>query len=925
MTVQGAPPTAVGAEPHAGGPEQRTDAQALRRDIGRGVVWAAAGNILMRIGGISVTAVVARILSPEEFGVFAIALAVFVVVTSLAELGMASAVARSVLEPDDIAGTVTSISLIVSTGLAILMALSAGPLATVLGMPEAAGPIRVMSICLVLTGIFAVPGAQLVRNFRQDRILLGTVAGFVPANVVLIVMALAGQEAMAFSWSRVVGQVVTGLVFVACVNRRYRPQWRRELVGPLLRFGLPLSLANLINWTLLNADYLVMGRMLSAEQIGVYMIAFTVANWSTAVLGSVLNGVVLPAFGRVSHDTERLVESLVSATRLVGLVALPMLATTVALAPGLVRTVFGETWAGAAPVLAVLAVYGVAFAFTLLYVNLLVAIGATTKLLVVQVAWVSALVPAMVWGIQIGGLVGAAWAHVAVVLVVSLPGYLWALRSQLGPLPAALGTTLLRPAGAAALAGGSAWIVDRWIGGVVLGFLAGGVVAVVVYLVAAWSMIEQDLPEVGRLVRKVLPRRRWFAPLDASERPLRVGIVLEGLALGGCPINAIDLARTLRARGHHVVVIAVDEVVQVSVLPYAEAAGFDVVRIPVGGGLFRRARHLRREARRHDLDVLHVFAAWLGRSAVLACGPSRRRAVVVLNWLMDSEFTTTGRTSLVVGTGSLYADALDRHGPRSYLLEPPVDLARDRPDQEAARVFRRVHDLATDDILLVLVGRVDVLTAAQQDHGVAKLPGILLAMDALLERDDPSLRLVVVGDGSGMAQVRERAEQVNASLGRSAVVLTGALADPHPAYAAADIGLGMGGSALRMMAHAKPLVVLGAAGFSQLCSPATVDQFLGDGYYGTRAPGRPVAELLGHLDALADPVARCRLGDWGLDFVTERYGLEAGADRLETIYRDSLAHDDSWFERLGDMGHLAGRSLLGSLKRRLAQRLRARS
>ena len=522
-------------------------------------------------------------------------------------------------------------------------------------------------------------------------------------------------------------------------------------------------------------------------------------------------------------------------------------------------------------------------------------------------------------------MVGAAWAHVVVVLVVSLPGYLWALRSQLGPLPAALGTTLLRPAGAAALAGGSAWIVDRWIGGVVLGFLAGGVVAVVVYLVAAWSMIEQDLPEVGRLVRKVLPGRRRFAPLDASERPLRVGIVLEGLALGGCPINAIDLARTLRARGHHVVVIAVDEVVQVSMLPYAEAAGFDVVRIPAGGGLFRRARHLRREARRHDLDVLHVFAAWLGRPAVLACGPSRRRAVVVLNWLMDSEFPTTGRTSLVVGTGGLHADALDRHGPRSYLLEPPVDLARDRPDQEAARVFRRVHDLATDDILLVLVGRVDVLTAAQEDHGVAKLPGILLAMDALLERDDPSLRLVVVGDGSGMAQVRERAEQVNASLGRSAVVLTGALADPHPAYAAADIGLGMGGSALRMMAHAKPLVVLGAAGFSQLCSPATVDQFLGDGYYGTRAPGRPVAELLGHLDALADPVARCRLGDWGLDFVTERYGLEAGADRLETIYRDSLAHDDSWFERLGDMGHLAGRSLLGSLRRRLAQRPQARS
>lgn len=491
--------------------EARGEATELRRDVGRGVVWAAAGNIVMRIAGICVTAVVARILSPDEFGVFAIALAVFVVVTSLAELGMASAVARSVMEPEDIAGTVSSISILVSFGLATSMAIFAGPLAMLLGMPDAEEPIRVMSICLALTGLFAVPGAQLVRDFRQDRILLGTLAGFVPANVALIVLALTGQGALAFSWSRVVGQVVTGLVFVACLDRRYRPEWRRELVGPLMRFGLPLAMANLINWTLLNADYLVLGRLLSAEQVGIYMIAFSVANWSTAVLGSVLNGVVLPAFGRVGDDVERLVEALVSATRLVALVALPIAACTAAIAPSLIHTVFGEKWAGAGPVLSVLVVYGACFAFTLLYVNMLVAIGATTQLLMVQVAWVTALVPAMFWGIEVGGLIGAAWAHVVVVLLVSLPGYLWAIRSRLGRLPAALGLTLVRPALAAGLAGGAAWFSDHAIDGPSLGLLTGGVVAVCVYLVAARSMIEQDLPEVGRVLRRLgrpLPGRR---------------------------------------------------------------------------------------------------------------------------------------------------------------------------------------------------------------------------------------------------------------------------------------------------------------------------------------------------------------------------------------------------------------------------------
>ena len=105
-----------------------------------------------------------------------------------------------------------------------------------------------LALCLVLTGFFAVPGAQLVREFRQDRIFLGTVVGFVVANPILIILAINGGGATAFAWSRVIGQIATGLVFVLSTSKRYRPGWRRAVVGPLLRFGLPLSLASLVNW-----------------------------------------------------------------------------------------------------------------------------------------------------------------------------------------------------------------------------------------------------------------------------------------------------------------------------------------------------------------------------------------------------------------------------------------------------------------------------------------------------------------------------------------------------------------------------------------------------------------------------------------------------------------------------------------------------
>ena len=486
----------------------------LRRSIGRGVAWATVSNLVMRMSGIAVTAVVARLLSPTEFGTFAVALAVFVVVTSLAELGMASAVARSPLEPSEIAGTVTSISIIVSMALASLMAATAQPLASLLGTPEAAEAIRILALCLGLTGFFAVPGAQLTREFRQDRILIGTLAGFVPANVLLVVLALQGHGADAFAWSRVLGQLVTGLVFVAFTSRRYRPQWRPALVIPLLTFGLPLALANLVNWMLLNADYLIISRILTTEEVGVYMIAFTVASWSTAVLGSVLNGVVMPAFGRFSEDAERLKQSMVTAIRLVALVALPTATVTLALAPSLVRTMFGEQWLAAAPVLRVLALYGACFAFSLVLVNMLVAVGATSRLLAVQMAWVCVLVPAMIAAAEVAGLVGVAWAHVVVIVLIALPGYAWALRSRLGSLPSAMATTVAGPAMVSAAAGGAAWFVDRWVADPVAGFVLGGAAALTVFLLGASRMITATIPESAALARRLgrpLRRRRVAA------------------------------------------------------------------------------------------------------------------------------------------------------------------------------------------------------------------------------------------------------------------------------------------------------------------------------------------------------------------------------------------------------------------------------
>lgn len=478
-----------------GGPgEPRSLAQLARK----GAAWSVVANLTMRFANIGVTALLARLLSPSDFGSFAIALAVYLVVASLAELGMASAITRSAEEPDDIAPTVASLSILVSGSVGIAMALTALPLATVLGQPSAAPPIRILSLCLVLTGFFAVPGAQLVREFRQGSIFAATVVGFLVSNPLLIVLALHGGGATSFAWSRVLGQLATGLVFVLATSKRYRPGWRAAQVRPLLGFGLPLAMANLVNWTLLNADYLILGRLVDTARVGVYMIAFNVASWSTAILGSVLNSVVVPSFARLSADRTRLGAALVSSSQLVALLALPVGALTSALAHPLVTTLFGARWSDSAPVLTVLAWYGILFSYSLLFSNVLIALGRTVRLLLVQAVWVAFLVPVIVVGLRHSGLPGVAWAHVVTIAMIAVPAYLLAaLRATGLPLRRLLRPTL-RPFLAALAAGGAAWGVAQLFSTPLVQLASGGVTGGVLYAALVAPLVLRLLP-AGRV------------------------------------------------------------------------------------------------------------------------------------------------------------------------------------------------------------------------------------------------------------------------------------------------------------------------------------------------------------------------------------------------------------------------------------------
>jgi lipopolysaccharide exporter len=490
--------------------------ETLGSRVRAGAIWAGASSVLLRFAGIAVMALVARIVAPAEFGVFSLALVVYGVAVSLAELGVASAVARSDLDDRLIAPTVATIAIVSALVMAGGMFLAAAPLAAMLGSSGAADPIRVLSICVALTGPFAVPGAQLQREFRQSVVFWANVVSFVISNALLIGLALTIGGALAFAWSRVIGHLIVGVIMWVTASTKYLPGWRAEYVRPLLHFGAPLALANLLSQVALNIDYAIVGRLLSATDVGVYALAFNVSLWSTSVLGAMLNSVVLPAFSRVRRDGGDQAEAMSQAARMVSLVAFPIAAVSYALAQPLIATLYGPKWLASSPVLKVLVVYGMLSVICALMATIIASTGRTGSLLAIQVVLCVALVPVLWFGAEHAGLQGVAWGHVAVICCVTVPAYLVVMRSAMGIEAGKLIRALAWPAVASVLAGGAAGLGALLVPSAFAKLVVGGLIGGVVVMASIGDELLQLLPS-GRLALT----RRWVGALGIPAHRVR--------------------------------------------------------------------------------------------------------------------------------------------------------------------------------------------------------------------------------------------------------------------------------------------------------------------------------------------------------------------------------------------------------------------
>lgn len=463
--------------------------------VRQGLSWSLLGTVLLRVGNLLLSIMIARIVAPNEFGTFAVALTVWSILGTLAEFGLGADLVRST-EPETRAPTIATLGVLTSSTLALGMLVAAESIAAAFASPESTGVIRIMALSIALFGLSIVPAAHLQREFRQRGVIACSLAGLAACAIVTWLLASQGAGPEALAWGQVANQgvIVASLYAVTRSVPRFGLRW--SIARDSLRFCLPLAFANLLSWVILAVDNLIVARTLGPIGLGFYVLAFNVSSWPMSVFGTAVRAVALPAFSQIGSESTRnrvLVTSMAPAAMAAGFMAVAL----AALAQPLIELLFGSRWVEAALALSGLAVFGGVRVILDLLATFLIAAGSTLEVLLVQFAWLVVMVPAMVLAVEEFGLQGAGWCHAAVAVLLVLPLYLLCLRKHGVRAAPILGQWALPAIVAVPAALATGWVAGAVGGPPIVSLVAGAATAAATYL---------------------LPLRRWCLRAIASLR-----------------------------------------------------------------------------------------------------------------------------------------------------------------------------------------------------------------------------------------------------------------------------------------------------------------------------------------------------------------------------------------------------------------------
>ena len=386
----------------------------------RGGFWVFMLRVISRIFSFVRTVVLARLLAPEDFGLFGIALLTLSILEAFSQTGFDKALIQRSEDIRTYLDTAWTIQLFRGVLLYFVLFLLAPSIGLFFNNAESVRLIRIVGIALLLTGINNIGVVYFQKELEFKKEFTYQFGHIFADFSVSIISALLFKDAWALAYGFVAGNFVRVIISYKIIDYHPRFLLDKNKFKKLFRYGKWISLSTILSFLITEGDDIFVGRLLSVSSLGLYQLAYKISNIPTTEITHVVSQISFPTYSKIQKEKSLLKSVYLNVLKLTAVLSFPLAGLIFILAPEFVNLFLGENWIEINPIIQILVIWG-----------LIRSIGATTgplfravdrpdliaKLQFSKAVLLGLLIYPM---IKMWGLIGVSWVVVINSIIVNL-------------------------------------------------------------------------------------------------------------------------------------------------------------------------------------------------------------------------------------------------------------------------------------------------------------------------------------------------------------------------------------------------------------------------------------------------------------------------------------------------------------------------
>ncbi len=341
-----------------------TSAKHIKKATVQGAAWNSATYIGSKLMVFITTIILARLLTPEDFGLLALGMILINYLDTVDGLGIADALIYRQSEQEHAYNVAFVINILVGTVITIVGILVAPLVAQFFNEPRVTGILQVLVLSYLISGI----GSLIASRFRKEldfrSKFVVSVGKAVVKGGVSIILALTGFGVWSLVWGQLAGTITaTGLNWI-------RSGWMPKIVfdfdiaRSLFGYGWQMILVDIFGMIYKNVDYIIVGYLIGATQLGFYTMGYRLPEMIIMNLCNVFGQTLFPVYSKLQNNINELRIGFIKSLQYLSLLTIPAGLLMFVIAPDFVKVFYSEKWAATIPIVQALSIYAAIYSLS---------------------------------------------------------------------------------------------------------------------------------------------------------------------------------------------------------------------------------------------------------------------------------------------------------------------------------------------------------------------------------------------------------------------------------------------------------------------------------------------------------------------------------------------------------------------------------